>query len=53
MMCSIVRRDPNTNRLHASGDPSHSAIDYDAAGNQKWDYLTWNGTRTYDAENGW
>ena len=28
-----------------------SLIDYDAAGNQTKDYLTWNGTRTYDAEN--
>jgi RHS repeat-associated protein len=43
--------DPNTNRLYAPNDPNHTLIDYDATGNQTKDYLTWNGTRTYDAEN--
>jgi RHS repeat-associated protein len=41
----------NTNRMYAPNDPSHTLIDYDAAGNQTKDYLTWNGTRTFDAEN--
>jgi len=43
--------DANSNRLYAPSDPGHTLIDYDAAGNQTKDYLTWNGTRTYDAEN--
>jgi len=43
--------DANTNRMYAPSDPSHTLIDYDAAGNQTKDYLTWNGTRTYDDEN--
>jgi YD repeat-containing protein len=42
--------DQNTNRVYAPNDPSHAYVDYDAAGNQTKDYLTWNGTRTYDAE---
>jgi RHS repeat-associated protein len=43
--------DTNTNRMYAPNDTNHTLIDYDAAGNQTKDYLTWNGLRTYDAEN--
>jgi RHS repeat-associated protein len=43
--------DANSNRMYAPSDPTHTLMDYDAAGNQTKDYLTWNGTRTYDAEN--
>ena len=43
--------DTSTNRIYAINDPSHSLVDYDAAGNQTRDYLTSNGTRAYDAEN--
>jgi RHS repeat-associated protein len=43
--------DPNSNRQYALNDSNHTLIDYDAAGNQTKDYLSWNGTRAYDAEN--
>ena len=43
--------DTTTNRLYAPNDPSHTLIDYDAAGNQTKDYYSGNGQRTYDAEN--
>jgi RHS repeat-associated protein len=43
--------DANSNRMYAPSDPTHTLMDYDSAGNQTKDYLIWNGTRTYDAEN--
>jgi RHS repeat-associated protein len=46
-----VAINPSNNRLYAPADPNHDVIDYDDAGNQTKDYLSWNGTRAYDAEN--
>ena len=43
--------DTSNNRLYATNDSNHTVVDYDAAGNQTKDYLTSNGTRTYDANN--
>jgi RHS repeat-associated protein len=42
-----------TNRMYGPNetDANHTLVDYDFAGNQTKDYLTSNGTRTYDAEN--
>lgn len=43
--------DPATNRAYAPNDPSHTRMDYDAAGNLINDTYTGYGSRTYDAEN--
>ena len=47
----VATIDTSNNRMYATNDPNHTLIDYDSAGNQTRDYLTSNGTRTYDAEN--
>jgi RHS repeat-associated protein len=46
-----VAIDPDTNRLYAAGDPNHTQVDYDAAGNQTKDQASASSARTYDAEN--
>ncbi len=43
--------DPATNRAYAPNDPSHTRMNYDAAGNLINDTYTGYGSRTYDAEN--
>jgi RHS repeat-associated protein len=51
----VATIDPSSNQMYASGDISlpmnQRQVQYDPAGNQTKDYLTSNGTRTYDAEN--
>jgi len=51
----VATVDPISNQMYASGDislpMSQRQVQYDPAGNQTKDYLTSNGTRTYDAEN--
>jgi RHS repeat-associated protein len=47
----VATIDTSSNRMLATNDPNHTLIDYDPAGNQTKDYLTSNGTRSYDAEN--
>src|SRR5712692_7058828 len=47
----VASIDPSNNRMYATNDPNHTIVDYDLAGNQTKDYLTSNGTRSYDAEN--